>query len=431
MGATASVITRVANSSGETPKAFAFAASLAEASPSSFMVKAPWAILQGYNTHLPATTSGAIKRFSFMPIRNAVWTVGAQPIPLAEARLGSERLLEDMIVAAPSILSDQWMLIGRQERTGSGGIIDLLAIAPDGALVLIELKRDRTPREVVAQAIDYAVWVEELEAQDIAGIYNRFAPGGDLAADFLVRFGQPLDEDTLNDSHQIVIVATHLDESSERIVAYLNKRDIAINVLCFQVFDLGEQQLLSRSWLLDPVHTQVSAAAAPKARGVRESEPWNGEFYASFGLGDQRRSWEEARRYGFISAGGGAWYSNTLNLLKPGDRIWVKSPGHGFVGVGEVVGSPAMAAEFQIRTDTGQRPVLSVLTEGDYHRAFVDDSERSEYFVPVQWLHTVPLSEAVNEIGLFGNQNTVCKPTTPKWRTTVDRLKERWRIGED
>jgi hypothetical protein len=38
------------------------------------------------------------------------------------------------------------------ERTMSGGIIDLLAIAPDGTLVLIDLKRDRTPREVVAQA---------------------------------------------------------------------------------------------------------------------------------------------------------------------------------------------------------------------------------------------------------------------------------------
>ena len=42
-----------------------------------------------------------------------------------------------MIVAAPNLLSDEWMLIGRQEDTGFGGRIDLLAIAPDGALVLI------------------------------------------------------------------------------------------------------------------------------------------------------------------------------------------------------------------------------------------------------------------------------------------------------
>ena len=43
-----------------------------------------------------------------------------------------------------------------------GGRIDLLAIAPDASLVLIDLKRDRTPREVVAQALDYASWVEQL-----------------------------------------------------------------------------------------------------------------------------------------------------------------------------------------------------------------------------------------------------------------------------
>ena len=39
------------------------------------------------------------------------------------------------------------MRIGWQVRTSFGGIIDLLAINPDGSLVLIELKRDKTPRD--------------------------------------------------------------------------------------------------------------------------------------------------------------------------------------------------------------------------------------------------------------------------------------------
>jgi hypothetical protein len=43
--------------------------------------------------------------------------------------------------------------------------------------------------------------------------------------------------------------------------------------------------------------------------------------------------------------------------------------------------------------------------------------------VPIQWSETRPLSEAVNETGMFGNQNTVCAPKTPKWRHTVERLK--------
>ena len=65
-----------------------------------------------------------------MPVHTALWKVSAQPEQLREAVLPSERLLEEMIVAQPQLLSDAWMLIGRQERTGFGGIIDLLARVP-------------------------------------------------------------------------------------------------------------------------------------------------------------------------------------------------------------------------------------------------------------------------------------------------------------
>jgi hypothetical protein len=218
-----------------------------------------------------------------------------------------------------------------------------------------------------------------------------------------------------------VIVAASLDVSSERIVGYLSKRDIPINILCFQVFDTGTEQLLSRAWLLDPVETQVAATASGRAS---PKEPWNGEYYVSFGDG-MSRSWPDAVKYGFVSAGGGSWYSNTLNLLKAGDRIWVKAPGHGFVGVGRVKGPPEKATDFKIVTDDGsQRPALEVLTSASYHREFIDDPDKMEWFVPVEWAQTVSLDNAVTEIGLFGNQNTVCAPKTAKWRHTIERLKD-------
>jgi RecB family endonuclease NucS len=94
--------------------------------------------------------------------------------------LPSEQVLEEMIVSDPRILSGEWMLIGRQEVTSYGGRIDLLAIAPDGSLVLIELKRDRTPREIIAQALDYASWIEQLTPEKIVQIYQRFSGGGNL-----------------------------------------------------------------------------------------------------------------------------------------------------------------------------------------------------------------------------------------------------------
>jgi hypothetical protein len=355
-----------------------------------------------------------------MPIEHALWTVSARPVEVPLGLLPSEQMLEDMIVAEPRILSSEWMLIGRQVDTGHGGRIDLLAIAPDGTLVLAELKRDRTPREVVAQALDYASWVETLGAEDVAAIYARFRPGQSLAADFHGHFGQPLDEDTINESHQVVIVAATLDASSERIVGYLNERGVAINVLFFQVFAQGDQQLLSRAWLIDPGEVQVRSASSGQ-RG--EKEPWNGEFYVSYGA-DGTRSWAEAVRHGFISGGGGTWYSNSLRMLADGDRIWAKIPGRGFVGVGRVTGPRVSAKEFEI----DGRPALEVLQAG-YHREFVDDPERAEYFVPVDWLHTVEENAAVQEVGMFGNQNTVCKPVTPKWRSTVEQLKARFGVA--
>jgi len=355
-----------------------------------------------------------------MPIRHAIWKVGDKPEALILSRLPSEQKLEEMIVREPGILSREWMLIGRQEETGHGGRIDLLAITPDGSLVLIELKRDKTPRDIVAQALDYASWVEQLTSEEISQIYQRFSNGGNLSEAFRQRFGSVLDEESLNQSHQIIIVAAELDPASERIIGYLNARDIAVNAVFFQVFQNGIEQLLSRAWLIDPGETQVNVVST--ARGKGEKEPWNGEYYVSFGPTD-RRSWEDARQYGFISAGGGSWYSHTLEMLSPGDRVWVKIPKTGYVGVGRVTEAVRPITEFKVKTEVGERPALEVLKNADQYRPNANDPEKAEYFVPVTWLDTVPESKAVNELGLFGNQNSVCRPTDRKWRHTVERLK--------
>ena len=166
----------------------------------------------------------------------------------------------------------------------------------------------------------------------------------------------------------------------------------------------------------------MNAAATPAGA----TEPWNGEFYSSFGEGPTR-SWSDAVKYGFICGGGAPWYSRTLQLLNPEDRVWVKVPGSGFVGVGRVIGTAQAARDFCVKADGEEKPLLDVATRANYHREFVNDPERCEYFVPVRWAQTVALDKAVQEVGFFGNQNTVCKPTTPKWRSTVERLKEVFR----
>jgi hypothetical protein len=351
-----------------------------------------------------------------MPVGQRIWRIGQHPQRLRESTLASEKLLEEMIIAAPDIVSDEWMIIGQQEDTGSGGRLDLLAIAPDSSLILIEIKRGRSPREVVAQAIDYATWVEALDAETVFRIYSRFSGGADLAKAFEARFGTAIDVEEFPNHHQIVIVAASLDASSERIVSYLAKRSVAINVLCFEIFENGADKFISRAWLQDPAESQL-ATSATESKSPHAA--WNGEFYVSFGT--KGRSWDEAVKYGFVSAGGGSWYSNTLKLLKPGDRIWVKAPGYGFVGVGRVKGLSTPASEFRVNVNGKQKPVSEAMAADLYKNP--RDAEKGEFFVAVDWAQTASLENAINEPGLFGNRNTVCAPRVPKWRATVDRLK--------
>lgn len=63
--------------------------------------------------------------------------------------------LEEWIASNPVILSSDIYIIGRQTATKSGPM-DFLAIDKSGNLIVVELKRDKLPREALAQAIDYA-----------------------------------------------------------------------------------------------------------------------------------------------------------------------------------------------------------------------------------------------------------------------------------
>lgn len=351
-----------------------------------------------------------------MPIKHAIWTIDDNPGPLNPSRLENEQLLEDIIVSDPSILSSDWLVIGRQVRTAYDGRIDVLAIAPDGSLVLIELKRDRTPRDVAAQALDYASWVKNLSSEQISRIYIQFSGGESLDQAFRDRFGTGLEEDALNQAHQIVIVSSELDASTERIINYLNDGNIPINVMLFQVFEHGNEKLLSRAWLVEPEDAQDYLGQRDKG------EPWNGEFYVNYD-----RDWSDALKYGIVTAGGGYFYSRTLGNLSPGDRIWVKAPGKGFVGVGRIISAKCPIRELEVQTDSGLRPALEVLQNAREFISRDDNPETADYYVGVKWLDTVSdTSQAFQETGLFGNQNTVVRPRDPKWVHTVERLKIRF-----
>lgn len=370
-----------------------------------------------------------------MAIEQGIWklasTPGTLPQKLRSARLADESILEEQIMQDVSILNRDWLLIGRQVRTGFDKLIDLLAVDANGTVIVIELKRDKTPRDVVAQAIDYASWVVTLADYQLIDIYQQFAeryprPQATLDEAFEAKFGISLNGVTLNESHQMVVVATQLDASSERIINYLNEyAQLSINAMFFNAFEDNGNRYLSRAWMIDP-----DEPAKPLARKANK-ELWNGEFYASFG---DDRPWELAQRLGFIAGGGAAWYSKTLSMLSEGDRVWVNIPKTGYVGVGEVVGERCRATEYHFATEGGAKTLLELASATEYphlYREVNDEEESAEYLVPVRWLHKVALSDAFSEVGLFGNQNTVCKPTTPKWSHTVSRLRQEWQLNSE
>jgi hypothetical protein len=147
-----------------------------------------------------------------MPFSMKLWQVQGKDLQeINREALNDEQRLEDWVAKDPSILGIDVLLVGRQVTTANRGRIDLLAIDSEANLVVLELKRDKTPREIVAQALDYASWVNDLSYEQIETIAKDFT-GKPLPQAFSDHYGLSIPH-TVNGSHSIVILASELDDS--------------------------------------------------------------------------------------------------------------------------------------------------------------------------------------------------------------------------
>ncbi|WP_436985518.1 endonuclease NucS domain-containing protein [Streptomyces sp. enrichment culture] len=350
-----------------------------------------------------------------MPLEFGLWRVDDKPVRVATRPMPSESRLEELIEADPGILGHPLLLIGRQVLTQYGKVVDLLGMDAEGGLHVLELKRDRTPREVVAQVLDYGSWVQELTNEQIRDIYTSYARGRGLAEEldeaFAVRFGGTPPE-VLNSTHALTIVASEIDAATERIVTYLASGfQVPVNVLFFRYFEDEGRSYLARTWLMDEAEAVVPSAGA-KGRG--KQEPWNGsDWYVSFGDEAGGRNWDDALRYGFVSAGGGEWFSRTLRSLPLGARVFTHIPKVGYVGVGTVSGEPQPFEDAVLTNEGESRRMSDLSLAGTYRhagdRAESDADDRREWIVPVTWERAVPREEALWRTGFFANQNSACK----------------------
>ena len=359
-----------------------------------------------------------------MSIEHKVWSLDEKK-PLISAELKDEKELELLILDNIEILNKGWLVLSNQVKTDAGKFIDILCLDHDGDLVVVELKKDMTPREVTAQVIDYAASVSKLSVEEIAQLYLQHSgESKSLNEAYKEKFGSELDEDHVNENVKMVIVAAQMDNGTERIIRFLRDTyQVDINILFFQVFQCDGQRLVSRAWFQEDAEEVI-----PK--GNSSKKKWNGEYYVSFGTYEGGRNWEDAVKYGFISAGHGEWYSKTLGMLSSGDRVWVNIPHTGYVGVGIFTESMKPAKDVTFEVDGKVKAMRDLpLVGGDYFYK-ENDPENAEYIVKVKWIKNVPETVAIKELGFFGNQNSVCRPHNEKWEFTIERLKKYWKIED-
>src|SRR5713101_3319323 len=183
-----------------------------------------------------------------------VWEISDNHIKaVEEAALKFEHLeseLEKWIVESPDILGDELLIIANQKEVQGVGRLDLLAIQPNGELVIVELKRDMAPREAVAQALDYASWLDKISEADLLEIAEDYLEAP-LDEAFVDRFGKDMPAISPH-NHRILLVGSRLDAAAERIINYLAQRhSVNLNAVFFRYAKLSSgQEILARSVLV-------------------------------------------------------------------------------------------------------------------------------------------------------------------------------------
>lgn len=121
------------------------------------------------------------------------------------------RDIQEWVAANPSILGEDLLIIGKEfsgfDRTNER--LDLLAVDPDGKLVIIELKRDDSGADAYWQAIKYASYFQKTNTNEVVGILASHDGSSREEAEFKLQ--QFLDEDDLSslNNDQRIILASH------------------------------------------------------------------------------------------------------------------------------------------------------------------------------------------------------------------------------
>ena len=179
--------------------------------------------------------------------------------------------LEAWLKTNSSIIGGNIVLIGEQVFTKSGPL-DFLGLDEEGNTVIVELKRDKLAREVLAQAIDYASDVDTFSVDKLSEISLKHT-GKNLEEVYDENFPEVnIEELSINLSQRIILVGFGIEESLTRMVEWLaSKSEISINaVLLSYVVTTSGDELLSRTVILP--ESEASRKSSSKKWSIARSD---------------------------------------------------------------------------------------------------------------------------------------------------------------
>lgn len=167
-----------------------------------------------------------------------------------------------------SIILPNAILLGSKIKTDHQKEIDLLAIDENGDLIIIELKRGLTAREVTAQALDYASWVNTLDEDDINSILSKGGNHKTVSELMSEKFDDYEEDIEINENQKIYIVASSIDAITERICKYLVSNGLQINVLTFNYFKDKDSEFIARNFLVTEYDSPKDTGKKRKGRYI-------------------------------------------------------------------------------------------------------------------------------------------------------------------
>ncbi len=148
--------------------------------------------------------------------------------------------LEDILENNPEYFfeNSKILIIGRQVTTNLNTFVDLLGIDESGNTVVIELKRDKTPRETLAQLIEYASFVDNLDYEQLNEIYSEYSGEEIGLEEYHHEYFETTSEQNIswNKLSKLVIVAQDITSEIKQASLYLRRKGIDVYCIEFKYF---------------------------------------------------------------------------------------------------------------------------------------------------------------------------------------------------